>query len=284
MNFKIGIVGLGIMGRGMAANFLKNGFPVYVWNRTEKTADELVTQGAIFMANPKDVVSHADVVFEVTANDESSRSVWSLPDGILAGADSSKILIVSATLSIQWIDELITLCLKKGLKFCDIPLTGGRIGALTGSLTLLCGGEPKIIKKLQPVFDAIAKKVYYFGPIGRGMRYKLILNFLQALHIVGFGVAMKMAKAHHMDLEKVAEALVDRPGGVITKIARDRYFNDSEPITFSIEWIVKDLTYAKQYAAELDTPLLDEVLKIYNNALSHGNGHKDWASVNRLEE
>ena len=107
---------------------------------------------------------------------------------------------------------------------------------------------------------------------------------MQALHIVGFGAAMKMAKAHNMDLEKVADALVERPGGVITKIARDRYFKDDDPVTFSIEWIVKDLTYAKQYAGDLDTPLLDDVLDVYTKALSRGNGYKDWAGVNRLEE
>ncbi|MDP1722504.1 MAG: NAD(P)-dependent oxidoreductase [Candidatus Gottesmanbacteria bacterium] len=282
MSLKIGVVGLGIMGRGMAINFLKHGFPVYVWNRTPSVADELVAQGATLMASPKEVASSADVIFEVTANDESSRAVWKSPDGILAGAEAKKILIASATLSVQWIDELIALCAQQGFQFCDIPLTGGRIGAETGTLTLLCGGDPTVIKGLQPVFDAIAKKVFYFGQAGRGMRYKLILNFMQALHIVGFGAAMKMAKAHHMDLEKVSEALVERPGGVITKIARDRYFNDADPISFSIEWIVKDLTYVKQYAAELDVPFLDDVLKIYSDALSHGSGHKDWASVNRL--
>ncbi|MBI5620248.1 NAD(P)-dependent oxidoreductase [Candidatus Gottesmanbacteria bacterium] len=283
MTLKIGIVGLGIMGRGMAANFLKHGFTVYVWNRTRAAADHLVDQGAILMASPKDVALHADVIFEVTANDESSRAVCTSPDGILAGADPKKICIASATLSVRWIDELVALCFHKKLQFCDIPLTGGRVGAETGTLTLLCGGDSAIVENLQPVFDAISKKVYYFGPAGKGMRYKLILNFMQALHIVGFGAAMKMAKAHHMDLKKVADALVERPGGVITKIARDRYFNDADPITFSIEWIVKDLTYAKQYIADLDAPLLDDVLKIYNDALSSGNGHKDWASVNRIE-
>lgn len=280
MNHTIGIVGLGIMGRGMATNFLKKGFRVYVWNRTTKIADPLVTQGAIQMASPKEVAKSTDVIFEVTANDESSRAVWMSPDGILAGADPKKILIASATLSVKWIDELIALCAQKGFQFCDIPLTGGRIGAESGTLTLLCGGNPLTIKELQPVFDAIAKKVTYFGLAGKGMRYKLILNFMQALHIVGFGAAMKMAKVHNMDLQKVADALVERPGGVITQIARDRYFNDDAPVTFSVEWIVKDLMYAKQYAGDLDIPLLDDVLDIYKKALTRGNGHKDWATVN----
>lgn len=274
MNQKIGIVGLGVMGNGMALNFLKKGFTVFVWNRTPKDID------AVICSSPKEVATRSDIIFEVTANDESSRSVWTGADGILAGATAEKILIASATLSVHWIDELIALCKQKEFIFCDIPLTGGRVGAETGALTMLCGGDATVIGDLQPVFDAVAKKVFYFGAAGRGMRYKLILNYMQALHIVGFGQAMKMAKAHHMDLVKVADALVDRPGGVVTQIAKNRYFNDTDPVTFSIEWIVKDLAYAKQYAGDLDVPLLDDVLAVYKKALENGNGHKDWASVN----
>ncbi|MEK7543994.1 MAG: NAD(P)-binding domain-containing protein, partial [Patescibacteria group bacterium] len=142
LNTKIGIIGLGIMGGGMADNFLKKGFRVSVWNRTAKVAEPFVAKGAKLMANPKDVALSADVIFEVTANDESSRAVWMSPDGILAGADKKKILIASATLSVSWIDELIALSTQKGFQFCDIPLTGGRIGAQSGTLTLLGGGDP----------------------------------------------------------------------------------------------------------------------------------------------
>ncbi len=279
----IGIVGLGIMGSGMAANFLKKGFVVYVWNRSEKATKPLVVKGAVVCATPREVSEKAEVIFEVTANDESSLAVWTGEEGILAGAGSDKVLIASATLSVRWIDELSSICRDKGVTFCDIPVTGGRVGAETGTLTLLCGGEATIIKSLQPVFDAIAKKVFYFGAAGKGMRYKLILNFMQALHIVGFGTAMKMAKAHHMDLETVAQALAERPGGVVTEIAKHRYFKDTDPITFSIEWIVKDLTYAKQYAGDLDVPLLDDVLDVYKKSLAAGHGDVDWASVNREE-
>jgi 3-hydroxyisobutyrate dehydrogenase-like beta-hydroxyacid dehydrogenase len=279
----IGIVGLGIMGSGMAANFLKKGFTVYVWNRSAKAVSAQVAHGAVSCASPREVAEHADIIFEVTANDESSRAVWAGEEGILAGAGADKVIIASATLSVRWIDELASICRDKGVTFCDIPMTGGRVGAESGALTLLCGGDPTVIKSLQPVFDAIAKKVFYFGHAGKGMRYKLILNYMQALHIVGFGTAMKMAKAHNMDLETVAAALAERPGGVITEIAKNRYFKDTDPVTFSIEWIVKDLTYAKEYAGDLAVPLLDDVLEVYKKSLASGHGEDDWASVNREE-
>ncbi len=284
MDKKIGIVGVGIMGHGMAANFLKHGYTLFVWNRTARAADDLVREGATFCSTPAEVAKKADVIFEVTANDESSRAVWMGKDGIMAGADAKKILIASATLSIEWVDTLIATCKASGLTFLDVTLTGGRIGAESGTLTLLCGGPDAVIDSLTPVFGAIAKNVHTFGPVGSGARYKLILNFMQALHIVGFGQAMKIAKAHHMDLGRVSDALVEKPGGTITAVAQRTYFTDPDPITFSIEWIIKDLTYAKTFSKGLNITLLDEVLKIYEKAKEKGFAGKDWARISRLLE
>lgn len=281
---KIGIVGLGIMGSGIANNFLKNNYEVFVWNRTNSKSKEMEKKGAIICSTPAQVSQKADLVFEVTANDESSKKVWIGKNGILSGANSRNILITSATLSAGWTDKLIEICKKSKLTFLDIPLTGGRVGAETGNLTLLIGGDEKILKKISPILKSISTKQFYFGPAGHGMRYKLILNYLQASHMIAFGQAMKMAKKGKMNLKKVSDGLVDRPGGVITKIARDTYFKDPDPVTFSIEWITKDVTYAKRFAGDIDVSLLDKVLKEYKRAVKLGFGDSDWASVNKLLE
>lgn len=279
---KIGIVGLGIMGRGIATNFLKNNYPLYVWNRTISVSDKFGKMGAIICASPAEVAQNADIVFEITANDKSSKQVWTGKNGILSGARADSILTVSATLSSQRIDSLIKLCKKKKVTFMDIALTGGRVGAETGSLTLLCGGNKQALEEIRPALEAISKKIFYFGPEGHGMKYKLILNFLQALHVYGFGQAMQIAKAYEMDLKKVSEALADRPGGVITGIAQKAYFENPAPLTFSIEWITKDLTYAKKLAKGLDVPLLDKTLSLYKKGMKKNMAKQDWASINAL--
>lgn len=281
---KIGIVGLGIMGRGMATNFLKNDYQVYVWNRTTQVAEDFAQQGGIVCQTPAEVAQQADLVFEVTANDESSRSVWVGKEGILSGASGKNTLIASATLSIAWIDELIGQCQAKKLTFLDIPLTGGRVGAETGNLTLLCGSEEKVLTEIKPILKAISAKVFHFGPTGHGMRYKLILNYLQAAHMVAYGQAMKIAESSKMNLEKVSAALADRPGGTSTKAAAEAFFADPVPMTFSIEWITKDLTYAKKFTQDLDVEMLDLVLKEYQQAMKSGHKDEDWASVNKLKE
>ncbi|HEX5743978.1 MAG TPA: NAD(P)-dependent oxidoreductase [Candidatus Saccharimonadales bacterium] len=275
---KIGIVGLGIMGHGMAVNFLKNGYELYAWNRSSQKAKDL--EGATPCKTPKEVAQNADIIFEVTANDESSRQVWTADDGILAGANDGKTLIASATLSAKWTDELAKLCESKGLTFFDMPLTGGRIAAESGNLTMLVGGDEAKLNELKPTLDAIAGRVFHFGPAGHGTRYKLLLNMLQAIHMVGYGEIMKMAEAAGMDIGKVSAGLQDRPGGAITTIAKDSYHNQPDPITFSVEWITKDLGYAKQLADSLDTPLLDDVLAKYRAAMDSGKAQTDWTNIN----
>src|SRR5665811_699569 len=101
---KIGVVGLGIMGSGIAENFLKNGYELYAWNRHPEKVDKLVKNGANLCKTPKEVAQSAEMVFEVTANDESSKQIWTADDGILAGASKDIVLVASSTLSAGWTD------------------------------------------------------------------------------------------------------------------------------------------------------------------------------------
>ncbi|MGB4966656.1 MAG: NAD(P)-dependent oxidoreductase [Candidatus Saccharimonadales bacterium] len=279
----IGIVGLGIMGRGMAQNFLKQGHNVLVWNRSAQVTKKLGSEGAIACASPQEVAHKAELVFEVTANDESSRAVWLGNGGILAGADESTTLVASATLSVGWIDELAKICTDKHHSLFDMTLTGGRIAAESGTLSLLVGGDKDKLDELRPTLEAISAKVFYFGRVGQGTRYKLLLNTLQAVHIVGFGEVMRIAEKSGMDLKAVSEALCDRPGGAITQISSNSYHNQPEPITFSVDWITKDLTYAKQFGDGENTPLLDNVLAAYQHIQKTGRGDKDWTNVNETD-
>lgn len=280
---KIAVVGTGIMGSGIVTNFLKNGYKVIVWNRHKNKLKDLISRGASKANSPKEATQKADIIFEVTANDQSSRSVWLGSNGIIAGANRKKILITSATLSNLWLDELSKLCIKKNLIFLDTPMTGGRIGAESGELILLVGGDKRILNNLKKDLKAISKEVIYFGKAGSGMRFKLLLNMLQAIHIVGFGEVLSLAKKVGLDIKVVGDALVKRPGGTATNLAWRDYQKEPNPINFSVEWITKDLNYAKQVASSMDTPLLDQTLKKYKKAMSKKMGSKDWTIVNTIK-
>jgi 3-hydroxyisobutyrate dehydrogenase-like beta-hydroxyacid dehydrogenase len=277
---KIAIIGTGIMGAGMATNYLKNGYEVHVWNRGKERLGPLVELGAIEAASPKAAAQSVDIVFDVTANDEASRSVWLAEDGILAGAHAGSQLIASGTFSIPWTDELARECAKRGHIHFDIPLTGSRMGAEGGTMILLAGGDKKQFAALEPDLKAISQKVYYFGKSGSGMRFKLILNMLQAIHVAGLGEALRIAKASGMDVEAVGAALAERPGGVITNLAWNAYQNPPKQTNFSVKWIDKDLHYAKDFSGELPVPLLEGVLKHFDAALERGLGEDDWTASN----
>jgi len=274
----IGIVGTGIMGSGIAANFLKHDYSVFVWN---KTADKVKIQGAVMCTTPREVTEHSEIVFEVTAHDESSRMAWLGDEGILAGASTNKVLIASSTLSIAWVDELVSLCKKRKLKFLDMAMTGSRMGAESGQLIFLAGGDPTVLDSIREDLKAISKEVIYFGSAGSGMRYKLILNMLQAIHIVGVGEALQLAKTVGLDVKKVGNALAEYPGGIITKRAWDNYQNPPGQVNFATKWIAKDLEYAKTMTGDKTTfALLESVLVRYQQALRDGFGDEDWTKVN----
>lgn len=274
---KIAIIGTGIMGSGMADHFMKAGHEVRVWNRTKDNAQKLLDLGATWSENPKEATEKSDIVFEVTANDQSSRTVWLGGSGIIAGADKDTILVACATLSVEWIDELIQK--TKDHKFLDIPLTGGRNGAESGNLTMLVGGEEELYQSIKSTLEAVAQTFHYFGKRGTGMRFKLLLNMLQAIHISGFAETMKIAGQHELDLNAVGEALVARPGGAITKLAWAGYQEQPNPPMFSVDWLAKDLRYTKKFADKIDTPILDETLGQYEKAIEHGDGKKDWTII-----
>lgn len=279
---KIAVIGVGIMGNGIATNFLKKGYAVTVWNRTREKLIDLENLGAKIATTPKEATQNADIIFEVSANDESSKVLWLGNDGILAGMDESKIAITSATLSVKWTDELAKLNSDKNYTFFDMPLTGGRLGAETGQLVLLVGGDEIKLEEIKHDLDAISIKLFYFGKAGSGMRYKLILNMVQGIHIVALGEALKVAKSSGLDIKKVGDALAERPGGTTTNLAWRDYQNEPNPINFSIEWITKDLNYAKQMADGIDTVLLDEVLEKYKKVLNSGLADSDWTAVNKF--
>jgi 3-hydroxyisobutyrate dehydrogenase-like beta-hydroxyacid dehydrogenase len=280
---KIAVIGLGIMGHGIADNFLKNDYEVFVWNRNKDKATDLVNKGAKLVDSPNEAAHHADMVFEVTANDESSREIWLGYNGILSTPFTypPKFLITCATLSVSWVEELAQKAKQTNIEFFDMPMTGSRVGAESGQLTLFVGGNEDALSQIKPDLQAIAKDVKYFGSVGSGTKYKLVLNTLQAIHMIGFGEAMKLAKAAGLDESKTAEALKERPGGVITNIAADSYFQPPVAVTFSVDWITKDLNYATKMAGDLKHALLNDVLKIYKKSVEDGKGPEDWTEVNK---
>lgn len=278
---RVAVLGLGIMGHGIADNFLKHGYGVAVWNRSPEKADGLVAQGARRAGSVADAMQGAELVFEVTANDESAREVWLGKGGIVAHANVEQTLITCATLSVAFVDELAKTTAEKGQAFFDMPMTGSRQGAESGTMVLLAGGAEPKLNALKPHLEKVASQVKYFGPAGSGMRMKLVLNCLQAVHLAGFGEAMRLAKSMGLDTQKAGEMLVEKPGGATTQLAWRDYQNHPEPINFAVELIAKDEAYALRNINPQLTPLITSTLASYQKAIAEGYAQDDWTIVTR---
>lgn len=239
---KVGVVGLGIMGLGIANNLIKNGFDVYAFNRSSAKYDLL--EGSFNVCkNPKELADNINVVFDVTADDDSSNQVW-FGENSLSMSENEFIGCLSSTLSLDYISNIKNR-VQNNIKLVDAPLTGSRAGAETGNLTLLLGGEEKIIDSLKTVFNAISSKQINFGNFGNGTRFKLILNQLQAFHFAAMANSLTQAENVGLDKNQVAQALMglgpsSPAGSLVIKELEGGY----DQVQFGLGMLTKDLLYA----------------------------------------
>ncbi len=285
----IAVLGLGIMGNGIANNFLERDYEVNVWNRSLSKCDHLVALGAKAANSPREAAAEADVIFDVTANDESSRELFLDKDnGLFAFGTKNQIFVTCATLSIQCTDDLAKTAKQKGLTFFDMPMTGSRAGAESGNLTLFIGGDKDKFEELKSTLSAIASDLRYFGGTGSGMRFKLILNATMATHAFVFGEALNLSRAFGVDQNLAGQYLTEKPGGVVTNMAWNCFQEQPEQTQFAVKWMLKDLKYAKQMLLGssdeyfLNPVYLDISIARLQKAFDAGLGDEDWTIANKI--
>jgi 3-hydroxyisobutyrate dehydrogenase-like beta-hydroxyacid dehydrogenase len=288
MTKRIGIIGAGIMAKGMAYNFLKHGYETTIWNRTKSHADDVVGAGAKWGDSPKEVTQNSDIIIECVSDDSASRLAWTDPEtGIFAGATNGKVYIASSSLSLDWIEELSSLCKDKQLDFLDMPLTGSRVGAEGGTLRLLIGGDEQILNDIRTDLAAISEKIYYFGPSGSGMRFKLILNTLIGIHVNAAAQAAALAQKVGLDPKAVQYALFDGsmgPASPATNMLFQNMDMPAEQVNFATKWIDKDLSYAKAMAEKYNVifDLLNDTKTDFDRSIESGFGDQDQTKIINL--
>jgi 3-hydroxyisobutyrate dehydrogenase-like beta-hydroxyacid dehydrogenase len=285
---KVGIIGAGIMAAGMAQNFLKHGHDVYIWNRTKEHVEDLLASGAEWRASPKAVAAAADITIECVTDDEASREVWTNPkSGILAGAHQDGVYIAASTLSLEWTDELAKLCAAQGLGFLDMPLTGSRAGAEGGTLRLMIGGDDAVLDSVRSDLSAISEKIYHFGLPGMGMRFKLLLNMLIAIHVDAAAQVIALGKRAGLDVEAMQHALFDGgmgPSSPATGMVFKSLDTPAEHVNFASRWMEKDLHYAQAMAKHygMDLNLLNDAAADYALANAAGYADQDLTKIARI--
>ncbi|MFZ0661425.1 MAG: NAD(P)-dependent oxidoreductase [Acidobacteriaceae bacterium] len=281
-NIKVALLGLGIMGRGMAANLLKAGFPLTVYNRTRAKAEPLVEAGAVVADTPGMAAQSVDVVLGMLADDAASRAVWLGPEGALAAMKPGSIAVECSTLSPAWIAELAETAHDQRVRLVESPVTGSRMQAERGQLVFLVGADKETLADVMPILRPMSKEVVHLGPIGCGAQLKLINNFLCGVQVASFAEAL--AWIEQTDLKRdAALAFLKKgaPGSGILSAMADRMTERKYDVNFLLRLMAKDMRYAKAAAAQLGVHLATEepVEQLFEKAQQHGLGDKDMSAV-----
>jgi 3-hydroxyisobutyrate dehydrogenase len=278
----IALLGLGTMGTGMAANLLKAGFSLTVYNRTPAKAKALTELGARLAPTPAEAVKGASIIISMLSDDAASRSVWLGKEGALDGAEKNSVLIESSTVSPTWIAELAAAAAQRGLNFLDAPVTGSRMQAEAGQLSFLVGGTEAALAKATPALKAMSKEITHLGPIGSGAKMKLINNFLCGVQIASLAEGLAWIERSGLDTEKALTVLKSgAPGSPLLGAISARMVSQNYGVNFLLNLMTKDLLYAQNEAAQNNVELKTAAASrsLFETAIAQGLGEKDMSSV-----
>jgi len=268
MEMKIGFIGLGLMGKPMAINLIKAGYPLTVWNRTTSKMTELLALGAKGARSPKEVAENSDNVITMLTDSTDVEKVVLGTDGIIEAAKEGMVLIDMSTISPQTTRKIAEELSRKGVEMLDAPVTGGQIGAINATLSIMVGGKEEVYEKCRPIFQTLGKKVTYMGTHGSGQITKLCNQIMCVLNIQGICDGLMLGAKAGLDLNKLIEVLT---GGAanswqLANLGPKIVKGDLEP-GFKIKTQQKDLRLVLETAAEYSLPLpgtalVNQILRI----------------------
>lgn len=287
MGERVGFIGLGIMGRGMAHNLLKAGFAVRVWNRTAARMDAVVAAGAAAASSPADVAAHSDIIFICVSDTPDVEAVVLGADGVLAGAQPGSLVIDTSTISPQAEREIAARLAAKGVHLLDAPVSGGSEGAARGTLSVMVGGSAEQVARAMPYLQAVGKTITHVGEQGAGQMVKLVNQILVVVTMLGISEALVFASAGGLDLERTLAAVGGGAAGSWMLANRGpQVLNGDWRPGFTIDLQQKDLRLVHETAAALGVPLLatDMVAGLYRTLQAQGLGQEgNHALIKALE-
>lgn len=248
---KVAVLGLGIMGSGMAGQLIAKGFDVAVWNRDRAKAQPLGHAGARIAASPAKAADGADFVVAMVADDDASRRVWLSEEGAFAGMRAGAIAVDCSTLSVEWVHTLSAAAAERGIDFIDAPVTGTKPQAAAGTLRFFAGGDPAVLAKSEGLFLAMGTELIRLGPVGNGAMLKLINNFLCGVQVASLAEALVMIERCGLDVQQAVGALAaGAPGSPLVKMLAGRMLARDYRPNFVPALMAKDLRYASVAFAE----------------------------------
>ncbi|WP_134687133.1 NAD(P)-dependent oxidoreductase [Brevibacillus migulae] len=278
---KIGWIGLGHMGIPMAANLLKAGYQLTVWNRNPQKAQELLDMGAGIVEKPADLWKHSDVVITMVSDDQAVKDIYTGQYQLLTPEAEGKIVIDMSTVSPETSRFLAEQSAKHQLSFLDAPVSGSVQPAREGTLIIMVGGEKSVYERVKPLFDVLGKMSLHLGDHGSGSKAKLAINLLLGITVQGIAETVQYAQNQGIDpkemLTIINEAAV---GSAISRGKTPSILAGEYPAAFPLKHMAKDLRLAHESGAL--SPLAESVYASYQAALQAGHGDEDVMAIMRL--
>lgn len=268
---KIAFIGVGVMGKFMVSNLLKNGFEVSIYARNKAKVEDTIKEGAIFCESIKKCVQNKDAIITIVGYPKDVEEVYLSQDGIINSASQNSYLIdmttTTPTLSVKIHEE----AKKKNLKALDAPVSGGDIGAKNATLSIMVGGEKEDFEACKKLFEAMGKTIVYAGNSGSGQHTKMANQIAIAGVMAGVSEAIAYGKKMGLDIPTMLASISNGAAQSfqLTNNAPKMYKREFEP-GFYIKHMVKDLKIANQEMPNLK--VLKDVLEIYETLEKNGDG------------
>ena len=286
---KIGLIGLGLMGRPMGMNLLKAGHQLTVWNRTSERAQELVKAGAILAKTPREVAAASEFLLTIVSDPAALESVlWGHEgqnDGALAGLRGGSIYVDSSTISPSLVRRIAAACKERGVRFLDAPVTGGDWGAREGNLVFMIGGDAETLRDAESVLGVLGKKWFHLGPNGAGQTVKLAMNAVLALEVGAMAEAIALVTKAGLKGEQLVEVMQASMArsGVLDVKSPLMLKGDYKP-SFPLRLMHKDLGLALDLGNQLGValPTTAAAREIYNCVKGESNEDLDYSAVMRF--
>jgi 2-hydroxy-3-oxopropionate reductase len=283
----IGFIGLGVMGKPMARNLIKAGHRLVVHNRTRAAADEIAKDGATAASSPAEVAKAATIVITMLPDTPDVEQVLTGPNGVLSTLQSGAIVVDMSSISPAATRRLADAVAAKGASMLDAPVSGGEIGAINASLSIMVGGDEASFTRVKPIFEAMgnAERIVHIGPSGAGQICKVCNQIAIGGALAGVSEAFALAKKAGVDAARVRQALL---GGFaasrVLEVHGERMLTGNYKPGFRTKLYQKDLRLANEAASAngVAMPGTAVLTQLVNALVAKGGGDLDYAAVGTI--
>ena len=279
----VGFIGLGAMGAPMAKRVVEAGFPTFVtYHKRREPSDALAAAGAKVLGTAAEVARAADAVITIVPADAELRATVSGPGGLMEGFSKGKVLIDMTTCTAMTLLDLEKDLAAIGVEVLDAPVSGGTVGAINGTLTIMVGGEAALLEKCRPVLAAMGTKIVHVGPVGQGKVVKMVNQLMAAINLLAMGEAFALGVRCGADPAVLVNVIKDSSGGSKMLDSRAGFLLDgSFAPGFRLDLMKKDLNLGIDSARAERVPLLLGAMasQIFSAASGVGRGDEDFSAA-----